>query len=91
MISYQIIIIIFFFQPVIKLSEYSLFHYLHMIATYKLLFFLSAVTLVCSCINSVEKCKYMDSKMKPLWIVYNNKGFGGDYTGIIFKNGDGEK
>ncbi|KAM9317268.1 phosphatidylinositol 4,5-bisphosphate 3-kinase catalytic subunit beta isoform [Gastrophryne carolinensis] len=36
----------------------------------------------------VEKCKYMDSKMKPLWIVYNNKGFGGDYTGIIFKNGD---
>lgn len=63
-----------------------------MTAAYKLVFFLSAVThLVCSCINSVEKCKYMDSKMKPLWIVYNNKGFGGDYTGIIFKNGDGEK
>uniref|UniRef100_A0A8C3T393 phosphatidylinositol-4,5-bisphosphate 3-kinase n=1 Tax=Chelydra serpentina TaxID=8475 RepID=A0A8C3T393_CHESE len=36
----------------------------------------------------VEKCKYMDSKMKPLWIVYNNKMFGGDLLGIIFKNGD---
>ncbi|XP_042313100.1 phosphatidylinositol 4,5-bisphosphate 3-kinase catalytic subunit beta isoform isoform X2 [Sceloporus undulatus] len=36
----------------------------------------------------VEKCKYMDSKMKPLWIVYNNKVFGGDLVGIIFKNGD---
>ncbi|MEE6500700.1 hypothetical protein FKM82_003893 [Ascaphus truei] len=35
-----------------------------------------------------EKCKYMDSKMKPLWIVYNNRGFGGDSMGIIFKNGD---
>ncbi|KAG9494429.1 hypothetical protein GDO78_001995 [Eleutherodactylus coqui] len=38
----------------------------------------------------IDKCKYMDSKMKPLWIVYNNKGFGGDYTEIMFKNGDGE-
>ncbi|XP_053565829.1 phosphatidylinositol 4,5-bisphosphate 3-kinase catalytic subunit beta isoform [Bombina bombina] len=36
----------------------------------------------------VEKCKYMDSKMKPLWIVYNNRGFGGESMGIIFKNGD---
>uniref|UniRef100_A0A8D2L4A8 phosphatidylinositol-4,5-bisphosphate 3-kinase n=1 Tax=Varanus komodoensis TaxID=61221 RepID=A0A8D2L4A8_VARKO len=36
----------------------------------------------------VEKCKYMDSKMKPLWIVYNNKVFGGSLVGIIFKNGD---
>ncbi|XP_060098149.1 phosphatidylinositol 4,5-bisphosphate 3-kinase catalytic subunit beta isoform [Heteronotia binoei] len=36
----------------------------------------------------VDKCKYMDSKMKPLWIVYNNKVFGGDLVGIIFKNGD---
>lgn len=37
---------------------------------------------------SVERCKYMDSKMKPLWIVYNNKLLGGDTVGIIFKNGD---
>uniref|UniRef100_A0A5F8GB49 phosphatidylinositol-4,5-bisphosphate 3-kinase n=1 Tax=Monodelphis domestica TaxID=13616 RepID=A0A5F8GB49_MONDO len=36
----------------------------------------------------VEKCKYMDSKMKPLRIVYNNKVFGGDPVGVIFKNGD---
>ncbi|XP_057354713.1 phosphatidylinositol 4,5-bisphosphate 3-kinase catalytic subunit beta isoform isoform X4 [Manis pentadactyla] len=35
----------------------------------------------------VEKCKYMDSKMKPLWLVYNNK-FGEDSVGVIFKNGD---
>lgn len=38
---------------------------------------------------SVEKCRYMDSKMKPLWIVYNNKLLSGDTLGIIFKNGDG--
>uniref|UniRef100_A0A672QW23 phosphatidylinositol-4,5-bisphosphate 3-kinase n=1 Tax=Sinocyclocheilus grahami TaxID=75366 RepID=A0A672QW23_SINGR len=34
------------------------------------------------------RCKYMDSKMKPLWIVYNNKLLGGDTVSIIFKNGD---
>lgn len=39
---------------------------------------------------SVEKCRYMDSKMKPLWLVYNNKLLLGDTLGIIFKNGDGE-
>lgn len=33
----------------------------------------------------------MDSKMKPLWIVYNNKLLGGDALGIIFKNGDGRR
>uniref|UniRef100_A0A4W4EWV8 Phosphatidylinositol 4,5-bisphosphate 3-kinase catalytic subunit beta isoform n=1 Tax=Electrophorus electricus TaxID=8005 RepID=A0A4W4EWV8_ELEEL len=37
---------------------------------------------------SVERCRYMDSKMKPLWIVYNNKLLVGDTMGIIFKNGD---
>ncbi|MBN3300650.1 PK3CB kinase, partial [Amia calva] len=37
---------------------------------------------------NVEKCRYMDSKMKPLWVVYNNKLLGGDTLGIIFKNGD---
>ncbi|XP_068601187.1 phosphatidylinositol 4,5-bisphosphate 3-kinase catalytic subunit beta isoform [Brachionichthys hirsutus] len=37
---------------------------------------------------NVEKCRYMDSKMKPLWIVYNNKLLVGDTLGIIFKNGD---
>ncbi|XP_062328528.1 phosphatidylinositol 4,5-bisphosphate 3-kinase catalytic subunit beta isoform isoform X2 [Osmerus eperlanus] len=37
---------------------------------------------------NVEKCRYMDSKMKPLWIVYNNKLLGGDSLGIIYKNGD---
>ncbi|KAL7851419.1 hypothetical protein AOLI_G00217750 [Acnodon oligacanthus] len=37
---------------------------------------------------NVEKCRYMDSKMKPLWIVYHNKLLLGDTLGIIFKNGD---
>ncbi|XP_078522239.1 phosphatidylinositol 4,5-bisphosphate 3-kinase catalytic subunit beta isoform isoform X2 [Lissotriton helveticus] len=37
---------------------------------------------------NIEKCKYMDSKMKPLWIVYDNKVVGGESVGIIFKNGD---
>ncbi|XP_042578431.1 phosphatidylinositol 4,5-bisphosphate 3-kinase catalytic subunit beta isoform-like isoform X2 [Cyprinus carpio] len=37
---------------------------------------------------NVERCKYMDSKMKPLWIVYNNKLLGGNTVDIIFKNGD---
>lgn len=37
---------------------------------------------------NVEKCRYMDSKMKPLWIVYNNKLLRGETLGIIFKNGD---
>uniref|UniRef100_A0AAY5EJM9 Phosphatidylinositol-4,5-bisphosphate 3-kinase n=1 Tax=Electrophorus electricus TaxID=8005 RepID=A0AAY5EJM9_ELEEL len=37
---------------------------------------------------NVERCRYMDSKMKPLWIVYNNKLLVGDTMGIIFKNGD---
>ncbi|XP_072525419.1 phosphatidylinositol 4,5-bisphosphate 3-kinase catalytic subunit beta isoform isoform X2 [Salminus brasiliensis] len=36
----------------------------------------------------VERCRYMDSKMKPLWIVYHNKLLVGDTLGIIFKNGD---
>uniref|UniRef100_A0A8C1R6R3 phosphatidylinositol-4,5-bisphosphate 3-kinase n=1 Tax=Cyprinus carpio TaxID=7962 RepID=A0A8C1R6R3_CYPCA len=32
-----------------------------------------------------DKCKFMDSKMKPLWLMYKNKY---DNVGIIFKNGD---
>lgn len=34
----------------------------------------------------VEKCKFMDSKMKPLWIVHKIPD--GSQIGIIFKNGD---
>ncbi|XP_051874225.1 phosphatidylinositol 4,5-bisphosphate 3-kinase catalytic subunit beta isoform isoform X1 [Pristis pectinata] len=37
---------------------------------------------------NIDKCKFMDSKMKPLWILYNNKMLGGEPVGIIFKNGD---
>lgn len=34
----------------------------------------------------------MDSKMKPLWVMYNNEEAGSDGSvGIIFKNGDGEQ
>uniref|UniRef100_A0A8C5D1S3 phosphatidylinositol-4,5-bisphosphate 3-kinase n=1 Tax=Gadus morhua TaxID=8049 RepID=A0A8C5D1S3_GADMO len=39
-------------------------------------------------VSVVERCRYMDSKMKPLWIVYHNKLLRGDSLGIIFKNGD---
>lgn len=34
----------------------------------------------------------MDSKMKPLWVMYSNEEAGSDgAVGIIFKNGDGEQ
>lgn len=35
-----------------------------------------------------DKCKVMDSKMRPLWIVYHNSDINGDDINIIFKNGD---
>lgn len=42
--------------------------------------------------RSVEQCTFMDSKMKPLWVMYSNEEAGGDGSvGIIFKNGDGER
>lgn len=40
--------------------------------------------------RSVDQCTFMDSKMKPLWIVFNNEETGGGGVGIIFKNGDGK-
>uniref|UniRef100_A0AAR2JDK6 Phosphatidylinositol-4,5-bisphosphate 3-kinase n=1 Tax=Pygocentrus nattereri TaxID=42514 RepID=A0AAR2JDK6_PYGNA len=39
-------------------------------------------------LRSTEKCKFMDSKMKPLWLMYKNKWVQADTVGIIFKNGD---
>ncbi|EHB16649.1 Phosphatidylinositol-4,5-bisphosphate 3-kinase catalytic subunit delta isoform [Heterocephalus glaber] len=37
----------------------------------------------------VEQCTFMDSKMKPLWIMYSSKEAGTTGSvGIIFKNGD---
>lgn len=33
----------------------------------------------------------MDSKMKPLWLMYKNKWMQSDTVGIIFKNGDGRQ
>lgn len=35
-----------------------------------------------------EKCKVMDSKMKPIWTVYENVDQHGEDINIIFKNGD---
>ncbi|XP_065817592.1 phosphatidylinositol 4,5-bisphosphate 3-kinase catalytic subunit delta isoform isoform X2 [Labrus bergylta] len=35
-----------------------------------------------------DKCRFMDSKMKPLWLMYKNPCIQGDMVGIIFKNGD---
>uniref|UniRef100_A0A673MT57 phosphatidylinositol-4,5-bisphosphate 3-kinase n=1 Tax=Sinocyclocheilus rhinocerous TaxID=307959 RepID=A0A673MT57_9TELE len=37
------------------------------------------------CELCADKCKFMDSKMKPLWLMYKDKY---DHVGIIFKNGD---
>ena len=39
---------------------------------------------------SVEHCKYMDSKMRPLYLVFENADELGDLVRIIFKNGDGK-
>lgn len=36
----------------------------------------------------VEKCKTMDSKMKPLWAVFENDDTSGSDIYFIFKNGD---
>lgn len=37
----------------------------------------------------VEQCTFMDSKMKPLWIMYSSEEAGSaGNVGIIFKNGD---
>lgn len=42
--------------------------------------------------GSVEQCTFMDSKMKPLWVMYSNEEAGSEGSvGIIFKNGDGEQ
>lgn len=38
----------------------------------------------------VEKCKFMDSKMKPLWLVFENYDHTANDIYIIFKNGDGK-
>ncbi|XP_056129734.1 phosphatidylinositol 4,5-bisphosphate 3-kinase catalytic subunit delta isoform isoform X2 [Lampris incognitus] len=35
-----------------------------------------------------DRCRFMDSKMKPLWLMYKNQWAQGDMVGIIFKNGD---
>uniref|UniRef100_H3DCH7 phosphatidylinositol-4,5-bisphosphate 3-kinase n=1 Tax=Tetraodon nigroviridis TaxID=99883 RepID=H3DCH7_TETNG len=35
-----------------------------------------------------DKCRFMDSKMKPLWLMYKSPWAQGDMMGIIFKNGD---
>uniref|UniRef100_A0A8B9K9K4 Phosphatidylinositol 3-kinase catalytic subunit type 3 n=1 Tax=Astyanax mexicanus TaxID=7994 RepID=A0A8B9K9K4_ASTMX len=40
------------------------------------------------CEICTDKCKFMDSKMKPLWLMYRNKWLQSDSVGIIFKNGD---
>ncbi|KAM8829444.1 phosphatidylinositol 4,5-bisphosphate 3-kinase catalytic subunit delta isoform 3-T3 [Synchiropus picturatus] len=35
-----------------------------------------------------DKCRFMDSKMKPLWLMYKNPWAHEDMRGIIFKSGD---
>jgi hypothetical protein len=45
----------------------------------------SSLLLYCS----PDKCKVMDSKMRPLWFNFNNLDPLGDQILQIFKNGDG--
>ncbi|KAJ6656821.1 hypothetical protein lerEdw1_003152 [Lerista edwardsae] len=37
---------------------------------------------------SVDLCTFMDSKMKPLWVVFSTDETEGNTVGVIFKNGD---
>ena len=37
----------------------------------------------------ISKCKFMDSKMKPLWLVFKNEDEDASDIYLIFKNGDG--
>ena len=53
---------------------------------------------MCVCVNliflffygSSDKCKVMQSKMKPVWLNFDNMDPLGDRILHIFKNGDGE-
>ena len=36
----------------------------------------------------LNKCKYMDSKKLPLWLVFNNADTHGNPIYVIFKSGD---
>lgn len=52
--------------------------------------FLTLTSPISASLGSVEKCKVMDSKMKPLWLVFENQDAMGDGIFQIFKNGDGK-
>lgn len=54
--------------------------------TFKNSYLLVANLLLLRC--RAEKCRVMDSKMRPLWIVFENDDIYGDDIYIIFKNGD---
>ena len=43
----------------------------------------------CDCACSDDKCKVMDSKMRPLWLDFHNQDILGENILQIFKNGDG--
>lgn len=43
----------------------------------------------CVYVYRPEKCKFMDSKMKPLWLVFENADKEGKDIYQIFKHGDG--
>ena len=39
---------------------------------------------------SSDKCKFMDSKMKPLWMVWGSQDPMGQDVLLLYKKGDGE-
>ena len=48
------------------------------------------ISFISFCCFRVDKCKVMDSKMRPIWVVFQNEDANGDNVAEIFKNGDGE-
>jgi len=48
-------------------------------------------SLTCISFPSVDKCRFMDSKKRPLYLVFTNTDPEGPDIHIIFKNGDGKE
>ena len=57
---------------------------------YKYLFEITIVMIETFYFDRIEKCKFLDSKMKPLWLAFENADTYGKDIFIIFKSGDGK-
>jgi len=56
--------------------------------------FYNVTSLFMFCVVSLDKCKSMDSKMKPLWLVWTNSELAAGTktfeSFVMFKKGDGK-